>query len=645
MAFELIDTFTGTADTALVGHTPEVGLLWLGDSTHEYQGPPVSDVRLTGGKFTYNNAATGGSSLILSPTTFAGSTHQVRASFLFLTDIGVGNFYSIPLYTSIGSVTDCRFGWFNGVWKLTLAGTSQTSAFAFPSSGTITEALITCVDGVSITCEVSADEGQTFATLFGGAVAFTSTAHPFSPGLWYDGSATKTTGVQIGNFRVASPDATPTLAVSPTTATVGTPLTLTLTATGDDWQAGTPGVPLLTVSGGTGASLASQVLTSANGGTVTLNPGSTAGTLTIHDPSGGTATVTVSSGGGSPTSVTLTGPGSGATGVESSAFTATLDAPAGGGGVVVGLASDGSGDAIRGVTGGSTVTSVTVPSGQTTHTFFLVAGTLGARHVSITQGSLTTLGSPITYTATGPALSVGPTTATATDAGAPVAITPSLTGSSAALTASLVGAGSISTAAPASGVAFNYFPPEAGAGTGSATVTVHDATDGLSATCVISYSPAPPGDVAFYCVVDQVPVGLSAPTFTLKNAAGTTVIPSTGGTAVSLGNGVYTIPFTAPDALYVGLIAVGTVTLTDEPKRQVGALPSDGVDRVMIEEGAVPVNLRQAISALLAVIVGDSTGAPAGPMAFTGVGTSQVRVSGNTDPNGNRSGVALNLPT
>ena len=75
-----------------------------------------------------------------------------------------------------------------------------------------------------------------------------------------------------------------------------------------------------------------------------------------------------------------------------------------------------------------------------------------------------------------------------------VEITATLTGSVAALSASLSGWGSLETLIPNSGVPFAYEAPWNGSG--QATVTVTDATDGLSATCVITYGPLPNGQAA-----------------------------------------------------------------------------------------------------------------------------------------------------
>jgi hypothetical protein len=86
-------------------------------------------------------------------------------------------------------------------------------------------------------------------------------------------------------------------------------------------------------------------------------------------------------------------------------------------------------------------------------------------------------------------LSVNPTSGSVTGGVSTLGITATLLGSTAALSATVSGGGTISTAAPASGVPFTYTPPVTG--TGSATVTVKDTIDNLTAQCYpIYYQPA-----------------------------------------------------------------------------------------------------------------------------------------------------------
>ena len=69
---------------------------------------------------------------------------------------------------------------------------------------------------------------------------------------------------------------------------------VTLSATNTAWTAGSPGSPLFTLSGGTGASITAQTITGSGSAQLTISAGTAAGTLTITDPSTGvSATITI----------------------------------------------------------------------------------------------------------------------------------------------------------------------------------------------------------------------------------------------------------------------------------------------------------------------------------------------------------------
>ena len=88
-----------------------------------------------------------------------------------------------------------------------------------------------------------------------------------------------------------------------------------------------------------------------------------------------------------------------------------------------------------------------------------------------------------------PTLTVVPTSGSIVDTQT-LSITATLTNSTAALTATVAGGGVISTSNPTTGVSFTYTPPATGSGT--AVITVTDATDGISGTCSVSYAPYVP---------------------------------------------------------------------------------------------------------------------------------------------------------
>jgi hypothetical protein len=111
------------------------------------------------------------------------------------------------------------------------------------------------------------------------------------------GSTSGTLSITDGTFTTAVPVADPTLEVRPAQLTAGSgPVAIGLKGTNTAWYQETT-APLFTVTGGTGASLSAIVVTYSNGwATATLDPGSAAGTLTIHDAvSGTTATILVGS--------------------------------------------------------------------------------------------------------------------------------------------------------------------------------------------------------------------------------------------------------------------------------------------------------------------------------------------------------------
>jgi len=63
-----------------------------------------------------------------------------------------------------------------------------------------------------------------------------------------------------------------------------------LTGSSTFWTSGTPGSPTFQLTGGTGASIASQSISGSSSAALTINPGTTAGTLLLLDPSSGATT-------------------------------------------------------------------------------------------------------------------------------------------------------------------------------------------------------------------------------------------------------------------------------------------------------------------------------------------------------------------
>ncbi len=113
------------------------------------------------------------------------------------------------------------------------------------------------------------------------------------------------------------------ISASPTSITQNTSGTISLVGVNTAWTAGTPGTPTFILSGGTGASISAQTIVDTTHATLTINAGSTPGTLTITDPTGGaTTTVTVTA---DTTAPILSAISSGTPGQHSATITWTTD--------------------------------------------------------------------------------------------------------------------------------------------------------------------------------------------------------------------------------------------------------------------------------------------------------------------------------
>lgn len=155
-------------------------------------------------------------------------------------------------------------------------GTSWTSSTTWTPSGVSgwTIASKTQVDGTHYTIVLTPPTAATPPTGATGTLTLTE-------GVTGSAAATTTVG-------------TPTLGISPTSGTTGTTPTLTMTGANTIWQSETA-AGLFTVSGGTGASLATPTVTNDTAATDVLTVGSGSGTLTINDTStGATASFTAS---------------------------------------------------------------------------------------------------------------------------------------------------------------------------------------------------------------------------------------------------------------------------------------------------------------------------------------------------------------
>jgi len=135
-----------------------------------------------------------------------------------------------------------------------------------------------------------------------------------------------------------------------------------------------------------GGSNVSSITIPAGSTSVTfyITPGGTAGNRSISITTSPVLTYSGSpitySAAAVPTAAMLSGQSSGIVGVQSTAFTVTLDQPASTGGGTVAPVSSGGLDTFQATSGGSNVSSVTIPAGSTSVTFYLTpGGTAGIR--------------------------------------------------------------------------------------------------------------------------------------------------------------------------------------------------------------------------------------------------------------------------
>jgi hypothetical protein len=88
--------------------------------------------------------------------------------------------------------------------------------------------------------------------------------------------------------------------------------------------------------------------------------------------------------------------------------------------------------------------------------------------------------------------------------------------------------------------------------------------------------------------------------------------------------------------------ASGRVTVGTIQDKSGYMLAANGLDTIQVETG---VNVRQALSPILASAAGTLSGAGTGSIVIRGGNTSVTRIIASTDSAGNRSAVTLSLPT
>ena len=247
---------------------------------------------------------------------------------------------------------------------------------------------ITVGSGYSSVYEVDYASGTTIGALLQSLL--NTTATPAAPTMTATGGAVNWAMVALALTEQ------PITFTGPTSGTVGSPSTnFTITPSAAITDTFTPSISTIsgtftptTLSWSNSASAKTFTFTPSGAGTGNVGGSFGNGYTVTGLPIGFTASTTA------PTTATLTGPTSGTTGSPSTNFTATLDHPAGVGGVVVTPHSSVGGDTL-------TPTTVTIAQGASSGTFTLTASTGGARNISITTSpALTYSGSPIVYTAT-----------------------------------------------------------------------------------------------------------------------------------------------------------------------------------------------------------------------------------------------------
>lgn len=142
----------------------------------------------------------------------------------------------------------------------------------------------------------------------------------------------------------------------------------------------------------------------------------------------------------------------------------------------------------------------------------------------------------------------------------------------------------------------------------------------------VSLAATPPTSAAIATAVWQ---DATAGDFTTSGSVGKLLF--TDGVKVSAGTGAGQIS-----------LASGTVTVGTNSDKTGYALAAAGLDQVSIETG---VNARQALSLCSSVLVGVVSGAPGSTITMKGVNVTTNRVVASVDGSGNRTSLALTIPT
>jgi hypothetical protein len=297
VATSATDTFTDSAGVLLEAHTSNSGGTW------------TKQPLFTAGQLVIDTSGTLHSSTTVAAHDLysqvpATNEYDVTVDLLFQSVTGSAG---VLLRSSTTDGSSYLVGYSQGlggwqVWKY-----DATGALSFVGSVVPFAATPNTTHTIKVTVRNNAGNPQfqlyldgSSTGVFAGAGVVDSTSPYTRVGLagvhrLYTVADTDTTGIHLDNFVLSNPPNT--FGVSPGTVGIGgTGLTLTLKGTGTSWTPGSPGTPVFTLSGGTGAAIVggTQVITTAGDATLQINAGSAPAILTLTDPvSGATAQISV----------------------------------------------------------------------------------------------------------------------------------------------------------------------------------------------------------------------------------------------------------------------------------------------------------------------------------------------------------------
>ena len=335
------DLFTGTAGTLLTSHTADSGATWPNDANH-YYGTGIVTLDGLGGVYQSNTSSLNTINLSSAPMP---STQNFEVLFSYIRKTSIAANAGLIFLSSSWPTTADSYelfyaegeGWL--LYHTSITGSTKT-LLAGPYAG----------PALGVTWYMKVDVSTS-----GGNTTFTA--------YW----STAGTGPFTQLFSY-------TAATSPDLVAVGTwfynPSTASTATTGQH-------IGALTVQ--SIPALLSATLSGPTQPDVTRHAG-------VRDSALSSATLS------GPTQQLFSNP---------AAFTVGLNEPAGTGGVVVTLSSSNSSDTFQATQGGANVTTITIPSGSESGTFWLTPrGTTGNRTITIaTSPTLTYSGSPFTYNA------------------------------------------------------------------------------------------------------------------------------------------------------------------------------------------------------------------------------------------------------